>query len=160
MIITLILIIPSLFELCINTCLSILRAKNLLGFRTIALTISAVINTIITIILVKNWSYIGAAIGTAFSYISCSLIAMNLYYYNKLHMNMLKIYIKIVGRIWVCLAISGLILFVSARFLHGSWIALISNVLIFCVTYAISLWIIGLNKEEKEVFPFYRRLSK
>ena len=159
-VITLILIIPAIFELCINVCLSILQAKNKLGFRTIALSISALVNAIITVILVKYWSYIGAAIGTAFSYIACSLIAMNIYYSKKLNLPMLHIYKNIVSRIWVCLLLSSLALVISSRFLNGDWLSIVINILVFCFIYSISLLLFGLKKEEKKAIPIIRKMYK
>ncbi len=156
-IITLVLIIPAIFELCINVCLSILQAKNMLGFRTIALSVSALINAIITVILVKYWSYIGAAVGTAFSYVACSLIAMNIYYSKKIHLPMMYIYKNIVSRIWVCILISGLALVVSSHFINGNWVSIIINILVFCFVYSISLLTFGLKKEEKMAIPFLKR---
>ena len=156
-IITLILIIPAVFELSVNVCLSILQAKNLLGFRTIALSVSAIINIIITIILVKEWSYIGAAIGTAISYVLCSLISMNWYYIKKLKLPMLRIYVSILGKIWICQLISGIALFVFSQFVHGSWLTLMFGILLFCGLYGLLLLLFGLNKNEKQELMFWKR---
>ena len=152
-IITLILIVPSMFELCTNTCLSILRAKNMLGFRCIVFVITAVLNAVITVILVKKWSYIGAAIGTALSYIAGSLIAMNIYYSKKLHLPMLRIYKGIFGKIWLCLFFAGGALFIFSRYVNGSWTAFVLCVVFFCVIYTALLLVCGLTKEEKRKIP-------
>ncbi|MBP9989619.1 MAG: polysaccharide biosynthesis C-terminal domain-containing protein, partial [Ruminococcus sp.] len=159
-IITLILIIPAVFELCINTCLSILRAENKLGFRTVIVLISALLNAVITVVLVKEWSYIGAAIGTAFSYFACSLVAMNIYYSKKLHLPMLKIYKGIVGKIWLCLLISAGALFFFSRYVNGSWTAFILCAVFFCVIYAALLLVFGLTKEEKREIPIIGKLFR
>lgn len=159
-IITLILMLPSLFELCVNVCLSILRAKNKLLFRTCVLFASTILNAIVTIVAVKNWSYIGAALGTAASFIVGSLIVMNLYYCKELHLPMLKIYRRIVHGILPCLAISGTVLYLASRRISGGWNALLINVMVFCAVYGISLMTLGLTDEEKKSFPFVRRFVK
>lgn len=147
--ITLILMVPSLFELCVNVCLSILRARNKLAFRTCTLFASTMLNAIVTVLAVKYWSYIGAAIGTAASFIIGSLIVMNIYYYRELHLPMLKIYRGITKGIWFCLVIAGVVLhFVSQR-INGSWVAFIINIIVFCITYGAMLivfWVIGKRK--------------
>lgn len=158
-IITLILMIPSLFELCVNVCLSILRAKNKLGFRTTVLFASTILNAIVTILSVKYWSYIGAAFGTAASFIIGSLIVMNLYYYKKFHLPMLKIYRQITKGIWLCLAISGTVLFMVSRYICGSWTAIIINVAVFGVAYGITLVAFGLTPQEKNSIPFLRKIT-
>lgn len=157
-IITIILIVPALFELCINTCLSILRAKNKLEFRTIALIVSTIVNLIVTIVLVKKWSYIGAAIGTSVSYFMCSIVAMNWYYIKKLNLPMGYIYRKIIGKTWICLLLAGAAIKISSIYFKESWIGLFINVLVFCLVYSISLYIFKLSEEERNKhFKFFKR---
>lgn len=158
-IITLLLMIPSLFELCVNVCLSILRAKNQLGFRTVVLFASTIMNAVVTVISVRYWSYIGAALGTAMSFIVGSLIVMNCYYYKKLHLPMLNIYKKIISGIWLSLAISGIFLFFISRYINGSWTAIVINICAFCIVYAVCLAAFGLTNQEKKRIPILRKLK-
>lgn len=159
-IITLILMIPSLFELCVNVCLSILRAKNMLSFRTGILFASTALNALVTVIAVSCWNYIGAAIGTATSFIVGSILVMNIYYYKKLKLPMLKIYGRIFHKIWLCLAISGGALFLSSRFLSGSFLTFLINILIFCGVYAATLLLFGLHSSEKMHIPLLGKFIK
>ncbi len=149
-IITLILMIPSLFELCVNVCLSVLRAKNKLGFRTCVLFASTALNAIVTIFAVKYWSYIGAAYGTAASFVIGSLLVMNIYYHKEFHFPMMKIYREITRGIWLCLVISGIALFLTSRLIGGGWGAIITNMIVFCFVYGVTLISFGLSKEEKK----------
>lgn len=158
--IALILMIPSTFELCVNVCLAVLRAKNMLTFRTVTLFASTALNAIVTVIAVSYWSYIGAALGTAASFIVGSLIVMNVYYYKKLKLPMLRIYLRIFDRLWLCLLISGGVLFVSSRFITGSWFAFAANVVIFCAVYIATLLTFGLKREEKLSLPVVNKLFK
>lgn len=158
--ITLILMVPSLFELCVNVCLSVLRARNKLVFRTCILFASTLLNAIVTVLAVKYWFYIGAAFGTAASFIIGSLIVMNLYYYKEMHLHMLKIYREITKGIWLCLAIAGGVLFLVSRRLSGGWGALIVNIIIFCIIYGAMLIAFGLSAEEKNTIPFIKKRRK
>lgn len=158
--ITLILMAPALLELCVNVCLSVLRAKNMLGFRTAVLFGTTALNAVITIVGVKLFGYYAAAVGTALSFLIGSVIVMNIYYYKKLSFNMLRIYRKIFSGIWLCLLISGGAIFVSSHFLTEGWLAFILNVLIFCVVYAITLVLFGFKKEEKKKIPILNKLVK
>lgn len=151
--ITLILLIPSIFELCINVCLSVLRAKNRLGFRTAITFLSAILNIILTIVMLKMWNYIGAAVATACSYILCSLIAMNIYYIKVIKLPMLKIYSGILKRTVPCLVVAGACLYATSRVIYGSWLAVGANVAVFCLVYGGMLLWIGLEKEEKKQIP-------
>lgn len=159
-IITIILMLPAMFELCVNTCMAVLRAKNQTGFFTMVMILSAVLNALITIFAVKHWSYIGAAIGTALSVIVGNLIVMNIYFSVKMELPIMRIYGRILSRIWVCLLIAGGTIWITSAFLNGSWIMFAINVLIFCVVYAIGLWLFGLNQSEKLQVPILRRYVK
>ncbi len=159
-IIALTLMFPALFELCVNVCLSVLRAKNLLGFRTLILTATTILNFIITVIGVRLFGYIAAAVGTATGFVIGSLIIMNLYYYKKLGFNMLRIYQKIVDRTWICLLLGGLAIYISSRYLYGTWFAFIINVILFALVYGISMFLFGFSKEEKKQIPILNKFLK
>ncbi len=159
-IITLILMVPSLFELCVNVCLAVLRAKNMIAFRTKILTLSTVLNAVVTVVGVMYFGYIAAAVGTALSFIVGSLIVMNIYYKVKLGFPMLKIYGRIVNRIWVCLALAGTALFASSRFIGDTWIEFVANVSVFAVVYAVSLLLYGFSKEERKRIPIINKFFK
>lgn len=158
--IALILMLPSLFELCVNVCLAVLRAKNKLGFRTGVLMASTLLNLLITIIGVTLWNYFAAAIGTAASFIIGSLIVMNIYYWKVLHFNMIMIYKKIVHRIWLCTVIAGAVTFISSKYIGGSWTAFIINVVVFCIVYGTLLLVWGISKQELKEIPIINRLIK
>lgn len=159
-VITLILITPALFVLCSTVFVSVLRAKNLLGFRTAAGVVSTVFNVIVTVVLIRYWSYIGAAIGTALSCVACELILMNLYYSKKLRLPVLKIYAKIIDKIWICLMISGGVLWIVSKYVYGSWAAIIIDIFVFCIIYAITLLLFGLTEDEKRRIPMIRKYVK
>lgn len=130
--ITLILMIPAIWELSQNVCLSILRAKNLLGVRTIALLCGTVLNFLISWFGTKYFGYYAAALGTAFSITAASLITMNIYYYRVLHLNILRIFGQILKHTLplILCAASALLL---AHFLLQSvtWFALAAKIAVY-----------------------------
>ena len=148
--IVLILMVPSLFELCVNVCLSVLRAKNMLGFRTGVLVLSTILNLIVSIVWIGKIGYFSAALGTAASFTVGSLIVMNIYYYKKLGFNMLSIYGKIFRRTLPCLLLAGVAIFVSFRFLNGSWLAFLLNGVIFVLVYGGLMLIWGFSEDERK----------
>lgn len=158
--ITLILMAPALLELCVNVCLTVLRAKNMLGFRTAVLFGTTALNALITIIGVNLVGYYAAAIGTAVSFLIGSVVIMNIYYWKKLSFNMFRIYRKIFSRTWICLLISGGAIVLSSHFLSDGLIAFVLNVVIFCVVYGITMILFGFKKEEKNKLPVLNKLFK
>lgn len=149
--IVLILMAPALLELCVNVCLSILRAKKILGFRTGILSACTVLNAFITIVGVRLYGYYAAAVGTGASFLIGSVIIMNIYYYKKLGFNMVEIYRQIFGRIWICVIIAGFFTCISSKFIRGTWLAFIVNVMVFGIVYLLTLYFFGLNNSEKNI---------
>lgn len=148
-ILVLILMIPSLFELCVNVCLTVLRAKNKLGFRTGILTLSTVLNIIISVAGMRYLGYFSAALGTAASFAVGSLLIMNMYYHRKFGFDMVRIYRGIMRRTWLCLLAAGAGCAVTARFFRGSWAAFVLNVMVFLLIYGMTMLAYGFAPEEK-----------
>lgn len=147
--IAIILMAPAMLELVVNVCLSILRAQNLLAFRTGVLAATTCLNAVITYFGVKYWSYYAAALGTALSYILGSVVVMNLYYHKKFGFPILKMFREIFSGIWLCLLLAGGALFAAAQFLHGSYGAVLLDIGVFCAVYAAALMLFGLRPEER-----------
>lgn len=148
---TLILITPALFELCINVCLSILRAKNMIGFRTVVITLFTIINMAITILFTRQISYYASAIGTAFSFLVGSVIVMSIYYYKKLGINIFKIYSNIFSGVWIAITVSAVASFIVTLLVQSIRLQFILGALTFVSVYAISLFLFGLKKDEKNI---------
>lgn len=88
----LILMIPVTIPLIQNVCISILRAKNLMGFRTLSLVYSAAVNFVVTLVGTILFGYFAAAVGTALSTVIGSIISMNIYYKRKLGLNVFRMF--------------------------------------------------------------------
>lgn len=150
----LILMIPVSFPLIVNVCLAILKAKNMLKFRTLSLAYSAVVNALFTIIGTHIWGYWAAAIGTAMYTIIGSIISLNIYYKVKLGINILKLYAKIMGKTTLCLVCAGAVCLVLNNYLYGSWFALCAKICVFLLIYAVLIFTFALNDSEKQIFKF------
>ena len=148
--IAIILMTPSVLSLCINVCLSILRAKNMLGFRTIVMTGVTILNAIITVVGVNLTGYYAAAVGTSISVLLGSVIIMCIYYYRKLNISMLPVYSKIFQKSWICILISSVITHFCSKKINGTWINLLINIIVFLIIYSILLLTFGFNQSEKK----------
>ncbi len=145
----LILMIPVTFPLIVNVCLAILKAKNLMYFRTISLAYSAVLNVIFTVIGTRIFGYWAAAIGTAISTIVGSILSMNIYYHIKLKMNMFRIYGLILHRITPCILIACIATVLLNDNIEGSWISFLIKTAAFVIVYGVSMVLFGLTPAEK-----------
>ena len=147
---SLILMIPVTFPLIVNVCLAILKAKNLLMFRTIALAYSAVLNMLLTLIGTRIWGYWAAAAGTAIATVIGSIISLNIYYQIKLKINVFKLYLKILHRTTLCIAAAcaaGLLL--NYFIVPTGWLYFVLKAAAFVVVYGVGMLLFGLNKNEK-----------
>lgn len=145
----LILMIPVTIPLIVNVCLAILKAKNMMMFRTISLAYSAILNVILTVIGTYFFGYWAAAFGTAISTVVGSILSMNIYYHVKLKMNMFRIYGRILHRITPCILIACIVTIFLNRFIDGSWLSFIMKVGGFVVIYGSAMLLFGLTASEK-----------
>ncbi len=145
----LLLMIPTTIPLIQNVCLSILRAKNKMLFRTIAVSIMAVFNFIFTIVGVPIFGAIAACIGTMIGLIGANIIAMNIYYVKVIKLNIFRIFSNILSKTWVCCILSGIVLYFVNQCLYGNWIVWLVKVVLFIVVYGVLLLLFGLKGYER-----------
>lgn len=150
-IITMILMIPAIFELSVNVCISVLRARNKIGFRTIALLIGTILNVVITCIGIKMFGYIAAAVGTAISTIVASLVMVNIYYIKAMKLNMFRIYYNIIIKQAPILFIASVGTFVVKQFVSEySWISFITKGIVFVIIEIICIGIVWIVKKQRD----------
>lgn len=158
---TLIIIIPNMIPLIQNVCLPILNAMDKRIFRSLILVSITIINIILTIILIKHIGPIGAPIATGIAYLIGHVVLMNIYYYKKIKLNVLKMFKDIFHKTLFCVILAFAINLPLMFIINNiTWLNLIIKAGIFCLTYAILLLIFGLNKEEKEIVNRFLRKIK
>lgn len=148
-----ILMVPVTFPLIVNACLAILKARNLLRFRTISMAYSVLINVIFTVFGTRVFGYWAAALGTSLYTIVGSIISMNIYYQKKLEFKILRIYYRIFTGITSCLVVAAIPCLLLNKLIYGSWFSLIIKIITFILVYGVTLMLWGLNGDErKEIF--------
>ena len=147
---SLILMFPATFTLIQNVCLSILRAKNMMRFRTWSLVFSLIFNIIFTIAGTILWGYYAAAIGTALSILLWYVIAMNIYYHKKIGFRVFKFYSDVFSRLLICIIIPSLVTIMMNFIAEATWLWLIIRIIAFVIVYLLVLWFYGLTKQEKK----------
>lgn len=149
--VAIVLMIPTIIPLVQNVSLSILRAKNKMGFRTAVVCIMSTLNFIFTIIGVKYFGVFAACVGTAISLVAANIIAMNIYYVKVIKLNVFRIFKNVFSRTWICCLAASTVLIIVDRFIGGSWFLWILKVAIFCLVYGILLIVYGMNEHEKNL---------
>ena len=130
-------------------------------FRSYALCGTAIINLIMSVILVRYIGVMGAAIGNAVSLILGNNIAMNIYYKREIHINVGRLFKSIFKGILPC-AILATVLCVPLLWIQANGLAwFVMRCGIFCVVYVVLLMWFGANQEEKnQVFAVIRKIKR
>ena len=157
-----ILLTTATVELSQNTITAILKAKNMLHGKTLILAGSTVVNVVLTFILVPRMGTLGAAIGTAFSMVFGYGLALNLYYHFKIHVNMITYYKKTYHGILPAAIIACLIGIPISLFINlGGWGGFVVKALIYVAVYAVVIYFLGFNKQEKQLLKnLFKKLSR
>lgn len=160
--IILLLCTPVVVPLIQNIGIEIQRAMYKHQVRSIAYSIMAVANVVISIPLIKTYGAIGAAVGTAISYVLCNIIFMNIYYQKGLHLDMVYFWKEIAKFIPALIPsiLLGIIILITDINLY-SWKSLFLWIVIYTVVYMISMWFLGMNKGEQEtLLRIFRKVFK
>lgn len=150
-IIGLLLIIPGTVPWIQNLGIEIQRAKNKHQLRSIIYLLMAVINVVLSIPLAQRYGAIGAALGTCISYIVGNGIAMNIVYQTKIGINVISFWRSILS------FVPGLIMPIAMAVLIINFVSFDSLlefciwIIIYIITYIISMWFLGINNYEKDL---------
>lgn len=140
--ISLILMFGGLVPLIQNGAIAILRARNLMGFRSIALLIMALINAVAIYFFVKNWGVQYAAVATSMGFIIVNFLLMDVYYYLKLKLNMFMVLWNIVKIIGPCNIPAMISAFFILRYVPNNLIATFIASITYIIVYTFFLWIV------------------
>lgn len=147
--ISIILMGPAILELCVNVCLTMLRALNKLKFKTIVTVAMMIFNAVLTVVGVKYFGYYMAAVATALSYLIGSVVIMNLYYRKEFGYNMFSVYQGIFSRTWICIVVSSIVTYIFVNFFSDNWIRLIVGLALYSSLIILSMSLYGLTEVEK-----------
>jgi O-antigen/teichoic acid export membrane protein len=149
--IALILILPLCIPLIQNLGISIMQAKNMHRFRSVLYAAIAVSNIIFSIPLAKNFGGIGSAIGTGISILIGNGIIINIYYYRKVGIDVIKFWKEIL-RMTIPNIIPILIILILTKFIeiHGYTHVIVFGA-IYTGMYFFVCYKISMNKYEKSV---------
>ncbi len=145
------LMVPATIPLVQNVCLSILDANLKRMFRSATLFGMALINVVVSVILVGQVGYWGAAMGTVLSFLVGHGLLMNLYYRRALKLNVKRMFCEIFsGILPVGLASCLLCLPLAIWLADTVWLFLLKCT-VFAVVYACLLYRFGMRENERKL---------
>ncbi len=148
---SLIMMVPVTFTLIENVCLSILRARKMMKFRTVSLILTALFNVAFTVVGMLFFDYYAAAVGTALSIVFGSIIMMNVYYHKRIGFRVFQFYRDVTKRLALCAILPGIVVFLLNGFLYGTWTGFLAKVVVYCIIYGVLLMAVGMNPSEKKL---------
>lgn len=147
--ITLIIMIPFTIDLIQNIGLTILQAKNLYSFRAIVFFFIAILNVILSIPLILKFGGIGAAIATSVSFLIGNGLIMNVYYYRKVKIDVIKFWREIFNLSLPIIFVVVLGYLINLLPFDSSLFPFLIKLFIYIFIYSLIIYTIGLNKYEK-----------
>lgn len=149
--VAMILMISITIPLIQNIGIEIQRAKNQHQFRSWLYIFMAIGNVLISIPLAIRYGSVGAAIGTALSYIIGNGVVMNIYNHSKVGLNMVRFWKEILSFL-PALTLPVIFGIIARIFIDLSviWNFLICGVL-YIALFIASMWLFGLNSYEKSL---------
>lgn len=149
--VAIILMTSSLLSLIQAIGVDIQRAKNLHKFMSVVFFIVAISNFIISIPLAIKFGPIGSAMGTALTVTIGNGIIMNIYYHKKIGID-IKYYFKEILSVMRGMIPSILLAYMFFKIEISNIYLFAIYVLLFTVSYLITIWIFSMNNFEKSLF--------
>ncbi len=149
--VALLLIVASTGPLIQNTGITILQAQNKHWFRSILYVGIAVCNLLLSIKLCQLYGAVGCVLGTVASLLVGNILIINIYYHRKANIDVIRFW-KSILRVSL-----GFIIPVVLGLLYASVVDLTKllpfalGILGYCGVYGASVWLISMNKEEKQM---------
>ena len=150
-IVSILLVFSSSIALMQNLGIEIQRAENKHRFRSIAYLIMALVNLLLTMYLCPIYGALGAAAGTAISFVVANGLIMNIYYHRKCNINILHFWKSIakLSRGLILPLIIGVIgnMLIKQR----NMTYMLCGGIVYVILYISSMWLFGMNQYEKDL---------
>ena len=143
--------IPNCIPLVQSVAHSILQAKNMHQFRSKVYLGIAILNIVGTLLLVRKFGVVGAAVPTGVSYLIGHGFIMNWYYWKKVKLDIPRFWKNMLPIYGVSVIICCITIMISNWVNFYKWSSLFAGIFIYIVAYALCMWIVILNKEEKMI---------
>lgn len=142
--------VPFIFVLAQSSTNAVLQAMNKHKVRSLILLATAVMNILVSILLVKQYGLIGAAFGTMITLIIGELVCVGLYLSRVIGLEMSRFYRQGLGFILPTMfVVVGFGSFIESYF-SRDWIGLLLGVFMLLVCYAVLVFFIAANSAERQ----------
>lgn len=134
-----------------NVGLNIIQVKNLYKYRVKVLLIFAILNIIISVLLVQKYGALGAALGTVLSEILGQIIFMNYFYYKKVNIDIIGFWKEILKISIPIFILSVLIWGIKLLFVIENTLDVLIYISIYSCLYSLFVYFFAMNNYEKGI---------
>jgi O-antigen/teichoic acid export membrane protein len=150
-IIALIIMVPLTLPLIQNLGITILQAKNQQKFRSLLYITISILSLGISIPLAKIYGGIGCAIGTSLALTAGNIIAMNIYYYKKVKINIPQFWSEISKMALPVMLITAIDFYVNTLIFNDHISGMVLKLCLFLAFYFPIVYKFGINQYEKDL---------
>lgn len=150
-IIAIIIMCPMLINMSNGILINVLNAKNLRMSRSLVLLITTIGNIILTVLWIDKWGMIGASVATAICTLLGQITLMNIYYFKKLQINVIRMYYHTFKGILLYQIVSCVVSFLAASLISKTIISFIVGVIVYVSTFSILFYLFGATIDEKSM---------
>ncbi len=150
--VALIMMIPLIVPIIQGPGLDIQRAMNLHKARSIVYTLIAIVNILLSIVLIGPYGEIGAAIGTSISLFLGNILFMNIYYHKRIGIDMFYFWKQIGQYLPSAVIIIGIGVVLKILLKANTLISMGACIIIYSIIYFTVFFLLGFNKYEKDIF--------
>lgn len=151
-VISLLFFIPLTIPLIQNLGIIILQARNQMKFRSLLYLLIAVCSLLVSVPLAKVYGGIGCAIGTSSALIAGQIVAMNIYYKKRIHIDITSFWVEIGKMSIIPLILGSLVFFFKEYYSLHTVPRLVTGILLFMMFYLPLFWFFGMNAYERNLF--------
>jgi O-antigen/teichoic acid export membrane protein len=150
--IAILLIFPGFFILTQEIASTLLYVENEIKFKAILYISACLVSLLLSVFLVPLYGALGAAIGIGISIFLFHLAGMNIVYYKIMNLNVLFFFKESFLKMAPALIISLILGFlINYYFPATNFLIFFLKAIAIGFLYVLSMWILGLNKFEKEL---------
>lgn len=138
-------------DLIQNIAIQIQRAKGLQKYRSRFMFLNAILNVIITLILIRRYQEFGAALGTAIANIIGAGIFMNWFYAKRVGLDVRGFWIEILYMSRACIPLIVFGVLIHSTLMRCSFVLYLLFGIAFIALYCLSVCFLGLRSQERAI---------
>ncbi len=162
--VALIIMLPMLINMSNGIMINILDAMDKRMARSGLLLLTTCANIFLTVLWIEKYGVLGACIATAVCTIIGQVLLMDLYYYRKLRIRIVRFRYHVFSGIVLCQILSAVASYLVGNQIKNTVISFVIGGVLYVCLFGFSFVLLGSNKPEKEQFrkiikKLYRRIS-